>query len=47
VHRTSHMLLQFFSNSDFVLWALLLAPNSDFDDLGLFGKLIKLYTSQS
>jgi hypothetical protein len=37
----------FFSNSDFVLWASLLAPNSDFDDLRLFEKLMKLSTSQS
>jgi hypothetical protein len=41
------MLLQFFSNYDFVLWAWLLAPNSNFDDIWFFGKLIKLSTSQS
>jgi len=28
----------------FVFWSLLSAPNSDFDDLVLFGKLIKFYT---
>jgi hypothetical protein len=37
----------FFSNSNFVLWALLLALNSDFDDLGVFGKIIEFSTYQS
>jgi hypothetical protein len=46
-HQTSHMLLQFVQQFRLRIVGIIFSSNSDFDDLGLFGKLIKLSTSQS